>query len=118
MNYTSQVRPRQRDRILALLKAHEPAWVSLPEILALGIAQYNARIFELRSIGHRIESRQQGDRSWFRLVTALASTPIPETSGAGRTMVYELSSRPSIEPPTAAESLFADLAPERHRDDG
>lgn len=111
MNRSSPNRPRQRDRILALLKDRAPAWIPLPEILALGIAQYNARIFELRSLGHRIESKQDGDRSWFRLVTALASAAIPEVSGTA----------PSMEPeprPSAPPSLCGGLAPERHRDDG
>ena len=34
-------------------------WVQLPEILALGIAQYNARIHELRAAGYNIECRKQ-----------------------------------------------------------
>jgi hypothetical protein len=58
----------QRDRLLALLKSRAPNRVPLPDILALGIAQYNARILELRRLGHRIESEQEGDHSWFRLV--------------------------------------------------
>jgi hypothetical protein len=100
MNRSSPNRPRQRDRILALLKDRAPAWIPLPEILALGIAQYNARIFELRSLGHRIESKQDGDRSWFRLVIALASTAIPES--------------PTIQEVTAdPESLFGELLPDR-----
>ncbi len=104
-NHTSQIRPCQRDRLLALLKSRAPAWVPLPDILALGIAQYNARIFELRGLGHRIESKQEGDRSWFRLVLALASAAIPESHAI---------QGPSDNP----ESMFGDLATERHRDDG
>ncbi len=97
--------PRQRDRLFALLKDRANLWVPLKDILALGIAQYNARIFELRCLGHRIESKQEGDRSWFRLVIALASAAIPELP-----LILEPSANP--------ESLFGDLAPERHRDDG
>lgn len=58
----------QRDRLLALLESRLREWVPLPRILDLGIAQYNARIYELRRLGHRIENKQEGDRSWFRLV--------------------------------------------------
>jgi hypothetical protein len=58
----------QRNRLLALLESRLCEWVPLPHILNLGIAQYNARIYELRRLGHRIESKQEGDRSWFRLV--------------------------------------------------
>lgn len=105
MNHSSYTRPRQRDRILALLKSRAPTWVPLQDILALGIAQYNARIFELRGLGHRIESKQEGDRSWFRLVIDLAPAAIPE-SGA----IQELSGN--------AKSLFGDIALERYRDDG
>src|ERR1017187_1434179 len=58
----------QRSRILGLLICARGSWVPLPEILALGIAQYNARIFELRRLGFSIQSYQEGARSFFRLV--------------------------------------------------
>lgn len=58
----------QRDELLALFESRANEWVPLPDILNLGIAQYNARIYELRRLGHRIESKQEGGRSWFRLV--------------------------------------------------
>ena len=67
----------QRGKILALLVAASGGWVPLPEILALGIAQYNARIFELRKRGLNVENRTEtieGVRhSWFRLVDFPAS---------------------------------------------
>jgi hypothetical protein len=47
----------QRSKILALLVQARGAWVPLPDILALGIAQYNARIFELRRLGFAVENR-------------------------------------------------------------
>jgi hypothetical protein len=54
-------------------------WVPLPDILALGIALYNARIFELRRLGFFIENRTEeidGVRhSWFRLVSSSQATP-------------------------------------------
>jgi hypothetical protein len=46
----------QRDRLLALFEANFGKPVPLPEILALGIAQYNARIFELRREGFDVRS--------------------------------------------------------------
>lgn len=62
----------QHSKILNLLKDNKNNWVSLPEILHLGIAQYNARILELRALGHKIENKTQeveGVRhSWYRLV--------------------------------------------------
>src|ERR1700691_2001185 len=73
---------RQSEKILALLRFARGAWVPLPEILDLGVAQYNARIFELRRHGLTIENRTEtvdGVRhSWFRLVDPLAGvTPEP-----------------------------------------
>jgi len=54
-----------------LIDAHG-SWVPLPQILALGIAQYGARILELRRLGFVIENKTErvnGARhSWFRLV--------------------------------------------------
>jgi hypothetical protein len=72
----------QSEKLLALLRSAHNAWIPLPEILALGIAQYNARIWECRKRGLLIENRTETidgvRRSWFRLVDspapALAST--------------------------------------------
>lgn len=64
----------QRSKLLCLLESFDRPgrWVSLPSILALGIAQYNARIFELRSQGYvienKIEKHEGATHSWFRLV--------------------------------------------------
>jgi hypothetical protein len=70
-------RPSQRDRLLEFLRSRNGAWVPLPEILDLHIAQYGARLHELRKAGFIIESRQEGSSSWFRLLgfTAPASAP-------------------------------------------
>jgi hypothetical protein len=75
----------QRAAILHVLINARGSWVPLPEILALGIAQYNARIFELRRLGFDIENRVETDletgarHSWFRLVASPAvETPKPE----------------------------------------
>jgi hypothetical protein len=61
----------QRAAILRLLVDAKGGWVALPNVLELGIAQYNARILELRRLGFVIENRTErinGARhSWFRL---------------------------------------------------
>ncbi len=61
----------QQCRILELLR-EDGGWVPLPRILALGVAQYSARIYELRRQGHEIQNRVEwvgGKRhSWFRLL--------------------------------------------------
>jgi hypothetical protein len=72
----------QEMRILALLKGRQGQWVGLPEILALGIAQYNARLFSLRRKGFIIENRVEhtphGVHSWFRLLDSPpVSAPAP-----------------------------------------
>jgi hypothetical protein len=118
---TSRQKFRQRDRLLDLLKRRHLQWIPLPDILALGIAQYNARIYELRRIGYGIENKQEGDHSWFRLVTTLAPAAIPKSCGINSMMVHERphSTTPMQTPETAgAKWLFAEVAPERHRDDG
>jgi hypothetical protein len=65
-------RATQRAQVLHLLVEYDGGWVPLPAILHLGIAQYNARIFELRKDGHTIENKTEtldGTRhSWYRLV--------------------------------------------------
>ena len=74
-------RKTQSAAVLRLLIDAHGSWVPLPELLALGIAQYNARILELRRLGFAIENRTQrinGARhSWFRLVNSPAQ---PETA--------------------------------------
>jgi hypothetical protein len=65
-------KPTQCDRIFEVLRDANGEWVPLPKILALGIAQYNARIFQLRAAGHNIENRTEevdGEtHSWYRLL--------------------------------------------------
>lgn len=65
-------RNTQRDRILRLLEENSGQWVPLPRVLELGIAQYGARILELRRMSHQIENRVKHCNgvvhSWFRLV--------------------------------------------------
>jgi hypothetical protein len=88
----------QRERILNLLRSAKGAWVPLPEILALGIAQYNARIFELRRRDLNIENRTETINgvchSWFRLVDSPTvpppAPPKPSESWADRPRVTGL----------------------------
>jgi hypothetical protein len=60
----------QRERILALLQSHE--WIALPQILGLYIANYRARISELRREGYEIQLRDErvngGRHTSYRLV--------------------------------------------------
>jgi Helix-turn-helix domain len=62
----------QRDRVLNLLAGANGQWVPLPSILALNIAQFGARILELRRSGHQIENKtetkEDGVHSWYRLI--------------------------------------------------
>ena|ERR1035437_6465176 len=72
----------QSEKILTLLRSARGAWVPLPEILALGIAQYNARIFELRkrfTIENRTETIDGVRHSWFRFVDS-PTVPAPAPS--------------------------------------
>jgi hypothetical protein len=74
----------QRARILGILVAARGQWVPLPDILVLGIAQYGARILELRRLGFNIENKTErlagARRSWFRL----ASSPEWKGEAAGK----------------------------------
>jgi hypothetical protein len=103
-------RTTQRSRILALLIGARGAWVPLREILALGIAQYNARLFELRRMGfvlqNRVERRDGQRYSFFRLVastTQVATSPPPKGEPSG------LPPESTASEP-AADSLFGDMA--------
>ncbi|HWE00652.1 MAG TPA: hypothetical protein VG345_16490 [Bryobacteraceae bacterium] len=56
-------------KLLKLFVSRRGEWIALPSILKLGIAQYNARIAEMRSEGHAIENRTEYvnkvKNSWF-----------------------------------------------------
>ena len=59
------VRETQKQRLLHLLKERGSQGVKVYEIMAprpegLGVAQYNARILELRREGHRIVNKEPG----------------------------------------------------------
>lgn len=101
-------RKTKADKLLALLKAHVNRWVWLPGVMAAGGSQYNARIYELRQRGHRIESLQQGERSWFRLiVNSLPLQPDPHPTP-----------QPDPQPTRASTDLLFPLPPREWRDDG
>ncbi len=67
LDMTEQLR-----RIVECLLETPNGWTPLPKILALKIAQYNARFFEARRKGFVIENRTAwvGSKrhSWFRIV--------------------------------------------------
>jgi hypothetical protein len=82
------MRYTQQQKVLDLLKSKKGEWVALPEILALGIAQYNARIFDLRRRGHIILNKTEPDingvkHSWFKLVGTM-DPDVVEECGYGR----------------------------------
>jgi len=61
----------QKERLRKLFIANPGRWIPLPQILSLGLAQYGARIYELRREGMCIhnETRLGEDgirRSYFR----------------------------------------------------
>jgi hypothetical protein len=77
----------QTARIVELLRSRHGAWVPLPEILDLRIAQFSARIHHARHVlGLRIENRTEmidGVRhSWFRLVEPASVAPGTQIHGA------------------------------------
>jgi hypothetical protein len=78
-------RKSQRDQLCSLLSASLGQWVPLPTILALGIAQFGARILELRRSGYSIrnktEHRDGKVLSWYRLESEPTQEKEPEHSG-------------------------------------
>jgi hypothetical protein len=78
-------RRTQCEKILALLQSANGQWVPLPQILALGCAQYSARIHTLRhEMGFHIENRTEvknGVRhSWFRLTSGPIDHKVSSTA--------------------------------------
>jgi hypothetical protein len=102
----------QRGKIMELLKAADGGWVSLPEIMDCA-AQYNARIFELRRLGFRIENRTKeiaGARhSWFRLVTE----PNRATLNTKPDLLSVVHGEMQPSPSGMTGSLFGDLSQDR-----
>jgi hypothetical protein len=96
-------RKPQRDRLLGLFISARGREISLSEILTLNIAQFGARILELRRLGFRIVNRTEisdGKKlSWYRL----DHSQIPALTAPNAT--------DKITEPT--NSLFGDLTPDR-----
>ena len=72
----------QRQKLDNLLSGNEGAWVSLPDVQALGIAQHGARLNELRKDyapqGYKIENKMERGRdgivrSWYRKIRLAAN---------------------------------------------
>lgn len=105
----SDFRRTQRSRILRLLVDARGSWVDLTTILNLGIAQYNARVFELRRLGFRIENRKER-----RCGKLLSSFRLTGPAVAQRVQESEQKGEPSAAAPL---SLFGDLSP-THKDLG
>jgi hypothetical protein len=105
MDQSTHKRPRQRERLLALLRSRAPNWVSLAEILVVAGAQYGARVYELRGLGHRVESKPGG--GWFRLIVRSTVDPSPSSI-----------STPADSQADADQGLFPDDVPPRHLDLG
>jgi hypothetical protein len=110
-------RVTQRGKILELLIAARGDWVSLPKIADCA-AQYNARIFELRRLGLRIENRTKevdGVRhSWFRLLRGPDQSP--QGSRLDRMVkarAWLSTARGTATPDGTTGSLFGDLSQDR-----
>ena len=94
----------QRGEILALLSKEPGARVPLPEILALGIAQYGSRIFELRRAGFVIvneRERVNGElHTWFRLLSGPRKLSDQEFTPS------KSDTRGALDGETSSETLF------------
>lgn len=86
-------RGTQRAQLLRFLEQNAGQWVPLPRVLELGIAQYNARIFELRRMGHQIENRVEHCNgvvhSWFRLVPSKGQAKLFDAAPEARPRTQE-----------------------------
>jgi hypothetical protein len=110
----------QRGRILELL-IRRGNWVPLPELLALGIAQYSARIHDLRALGFRIENRRErvngALHTYFRLnggsAIAPRMAPVSREELSRQTKAREWIARARSEP---AERTLFDME-RQHRDE-
>ena len=98
-------RNTQRGKIFELLRSRAGHWVSLPEILELGFAQFGGRILELRRLGFPIVNQTEtinGQKhSWYRLESA----PRIESTKAGPAAVVRVD--------TCSFPEFGTMAPER-----
>jgi hypothetical protein len=91
-------------------------WVPLPEIMALGIAQYNTRPHELRRMGFRIENKLETEddgmkHSWYRLLNGMSelskeSKPSPATPAPRDSSDWYENSTEKKRPAVAQESPY------------
>ena len=78
----------QRERLKKLFEANAGRWIPLPNILSMGIAQYNSRILDLRREGMTIwnENRLGEDgirRSYYQYIPDKGSQ-LEMFAGAGK----------------------------------
>ena len=107
----NRARHTQCWRIAELLRQHAGQWVSLQQILQLGIAMYAARIWQLRhELGLNIENRTETvngtKHSWYRL----AETSPTSTVLAPPPRAEQIPAQSPLPPPEYVD-LFPDLAP-------
>jgi hypothetical protein len=114
----------QEERILRVLQSVLPGWVPAPEPARISL-QYSRAVFCLRRKGFVIANRVEvvdGVRHGFVRLAGPAIAPRQEGRSAepGRAdKARECIARALAEPKEpVSTSLFGDLAPERHRDDG
>ena len=74
-------RQTQRQRLRDLFEQREGEWIPLPEILSMSIAQFGARLKELRDIeGMHIENRMEHKDaavwSWYRYTKPKSQQPL------------------------------------------
>jgi hypothetical protein len=111
----------QRGAILNLLVAANGGWVPLPEILALKVAQYNARLSELREQGFKIINRTERvngkTHSWFRLELGFESQQHSSSLQIRTNEPKRVEQRPSKEgveeTPAETSSLFPSVERQR-----
>jgi hypothetical protein len=111
-------RDTQRGTIFELLRSRAGQWVSLPEILSLGFAQFGARILELRRHGHTIlnktEHRDGKVLSWYKLELGAVSKVPQSSQKAHLQPTRNLQRSETQSPPVATTgSLFGDLSQDR-----
>jgi hypothetical protein len=101
-------RATQRGRLLDLLRSRAGQWIPLPEILALGFAQFGARILELRRSGHTILNRTEHQDG--KVFSSYRLEPSPAISHAKLEHTKIQADSPTTFP------HFGSLAPERYPD--
>lgn len=105
------IRFSQNERILVLLRTRE--WVGLPEILDLRIANYRARVSDLRERGYVILNRKEEAadgtvHSWYRLAGEPEPIRVGPSGQGGREASLTLRrGQNTAEPRTGQKELFS-----------